>query len=191
MNSWKQNVAQWSSLQSSLRDLNDIVQRTGELLVETLRAGKKILACGNGGSAAQASHLCTELVGRYRLPRRPLNAVCLSADGSLVTCIINDYDPLDLFARQVQGVGQPGDCLVGLSTSGASENVARALRATRECGMKTIAVLGRSGDPAADKPAFGIADHEIVIPHDRNARIQEAHLMIIHTWCDMIDEAFA
>ncbi|UCG16351.1 MAG: SIS domain-containing protein [Phycisphaerales bacterium] len=189
MNTWNDNLTEWDRLRASLSELETSIGRTGRLLIETLRADKKILACGNGGSAAQASHLCTELVGRYRRQRRSLGAVCLSADGPLLTCIANDFDPADVFARQVQGLGQPGDCLVGLTTSGASQNIARALRAARERGLGTVALLGRCGDPAAKRPACDVAEHEIIIPSTATARIQEAHLLIIHTWCDMIDGA--
>jgi D-sedoheptulose 7-phosphate isomerase len=96
-----------------------------------------------------------------------------------------------VFARQVKGLGRPGDCLVALSTSGASRNVAQALEAAREAKLATIALLGRGGESHADRPVFGIADHEIVVPHGVTARIQEAHLLIIHTWCDLIDKRFA
>jgi len=189
MNTWDRNLTEASDLLVSLRPLGDAIRHTGGIIVETLRTAHKVLACGNGGSASQASHLCAELVGRYRRPRRPLNAVCLCSDGPLLTCLVNDFDPRDLFARQVRGLGQPGDCLIGLSTSGASENVARAIQAAREGSLKTIALLGRSGDPAVNRPVLGLADHEIVIPHSTTARIQETHLLVIHTWCDMIDAA--
>jgi D-sedoheptulose 7-phosphate isomerase len=119
-----------------------------------------------------------------------LPAVSLNADGSLLTCILNDYEPHALFARQVQGVGEVGDCLVGLTTSGNSENVARALQTARDGGLSTIALLGNSGGTVASKPAFGIADHEIVVPCSTTARIQEIHILIIHTWCEMIDDEF-
>ncbi len=190
MNHWRRNVEELVGLRAGLESLDGRIAESGQRLIATLKAGKKVLACGNGGSASQASHLCTELVGRYRRPRKPLNAISLNADGSLLTCIINDYEPHDVFARQVLGVGEGGDCLVGLTTSGNSENVARALRTARDAGLSTIALLGQGGGAEAGKSASGIADHEIIVPCTTTARIQETHLLIIHTWCEMIDDEF-
>jgi D-sedoheptulose 7-phosphate isomerase len=190
MNHWQQNIEEWSELRSALASLDEQITQGAGRLIDALKSGHKVLACGNGGSASQASHLCTELVGRYRRPRRPLNAISLNADGSLLTCIVNDYAAHDLFARQVLGVGAAGDCLVALTTSGRSDNVARALRTAREVGLSTVALLGQSGEARADRPVFGIADVEIVVPCATTARIQEAHLLIIHTWCEMIDDEF-
>jgi D-sedoheptulose 7-phosphate isomerase len=184
---WDHNIGQWNELRTLLAELGPIVETTGRVLVETLRSGGMVLACGNGGSASQASHLCAELVGRYRRERPPLRAASLTADGASLTCIVNDFDPDEMFARQVRGLGRAGDCLVGLSTSGASRNVARALEAARDARLPTIALLGRSGESCRERPIFGIADHEIVVPHSAAARIQEAHLLIIHTWCDLIE----
>lgn len=190
MKAWEHNIGQWSELQTFLPELGPVVEATGRVLVDTLRSGGTVLACGNGGSASQASHLCAELVGRYQRERRPLRATSLTADGASLTCIVNDFEPDELFARQVLGLGRPGDCLVALSTSGASRNVARALEAAREAELKTIALLGRSGS-VEQTPVFGIADHEIIVPHRATARIQETHLLIIHTWCDLIDARLA
>jgi D-sedoheptulose 7-phosphate isomerase len=191
MKAWEQNLGQWDELRTLLAELGPLVETTGQVLVETFRSGGMVLACGNGGSASQASHLCAELVGRYQRERQPLRAASLTADGASLTCIVNDFEADDLFARQVRGLGRPGDCLVALSTSGASRNVARVLEAARDGGLQTIALLGRSGESRADRPVFEIADHEIVVPDSTTARIQEAHLLIIHTWCDLIDERFA
>jgi D-sedoheptulose 7-phosphate isomerase len=191
VNVWNQNIGQWNELRTLLAELGPIAETTGQVLIDTLRSGGMVLACGNGGSASQASHLCAELVGRYRRERPPLRAASLTADGASLTCIVNDFEADDVFARQVQGLGRAGDCLVGLSTSGASRNVARALEAARKAQLKTIALLGRSGESCVERPVFGIADHEIVVPHSAAARIQEAHLLIIHTWCDLIDARFA
>jgi D-sedoheptulose 7-phosphate isomerase len=191
MSLWKQALAEGLDLHSRLGPLGGPIDQAAQTLVQTLQAGRTVFACGNGGSASQAAHFCGELVGRYRANRVPLAAVCLSSDGPLLTCLINDYDPADVFARQVRGLARPGDCVVGLSTSGASQNVARALQAARDNGARTIALLGRSGSPEAPKPVFGLADTEIVVPDARTARIQEAHLMIIHTWCEQLDEVFA
>jgi D-sedoheptulose 7-phosphate isomerase len=146
--------------------------------------GARLLVCGNGGSASQASHFATELVGRYSAERKPLPAVALSADGSLLTCIINDYAADALFARQVQGLGRPGDLLVGLTTSGKSPNVIAAVRAAKSSGLHTLALLGKGGGPLA-----GQAEKEWIVPSNTTARIQEAHLFFIHLTCEYIDAA--
>jgi D-sedoheptulose 7-phosphate isomerase len=191
MTIWQENLNRWQSLTSSLSDLAPAIDQAAQRIIEALKAGNKILACGNGGSAAEASHLCTELVGRYDQNRRSLPAVALAADASLLTCVLNDYGPNDVFARQVHGLGVAGDCLIGLSTSGASNNVAEAFQAARDRSVHTIALLGNGGPSDRPKPMFGLADQEIVVPSNITARIQEAHLLIIHTWCDLIDRAFA
>jgi D-sedoheptulose 7-phosphate isomerase len=148
--------------------------------------GARVLACGNGGSAAEAQHLATELVGRYQAERRPLPALALSADGSLLTCICNDYSAEAVFARQVLGLGRPGDLLVGLSTSGRSRNVLAAVTAARRHGLHTLALLGKGGGDLA-----GLAEREWVVPSSSTARIQEAHLLFIHVVCDYVDAALA
>ncbi|MBN1512588.1 MAG: SIS domain-containing protein [Phycisphaerae bacterium] len=191
MSLWKQTTTETLDLCSRLEPLGGPIDQAAQTIAQTLQAGRTVFACGNGGSASQAAHFCGELVGRYRANREPLAAVCLSSDGPLLTCLINDYDAVDVFARQVRALVRPGDCVVGLSTSGASQNVARALLAARERGARTIALLGRSGSPDSAKPVFGLADAEIVVPDSRTARIQEVHLMIIHTWCEHLDEVFA
>lgn len=160
------------------------VARTGEVLAATLANGGTILWCGNGGSAADSQHLAAEFSGRFRLDRRPLRAVALTTDSSALTCIANDFGFADVFARQVEAVGRPGDALVVISTSGNSENIRRALRTAREFGIVTVALLGKGGGPAAAE-----ADHAVIVPADSTARIQEAHIFIGHVWCEMIEAA--
>jgi phosphoheptose isomerase len=160
---------------------NQIVTGT-TLLVECLKYGHKVLACGNGGSAADAAHFTTELLCRFEMERRPLAAVALTTDGSFLTAVGNDYDYDRVFSRQVEGLGRPGDVLVALSTSGNSPNVLAALTAARERKIKTLALLGCEGGEAR-----GMADVEIIVPDDSTARVQEAHKVVIHLLCGMIE----
>ncbi|MDF2441021.1 MAG: D-sedoheptulose 7-phosphate isomerase [Abditibacteriota bacterium] len=161
------------------------IEAIGALIIEALRNGGKILTCGNGGSAAEAQHFAEELVGRYKRERRSLPAVCLVADGTLLTCILNDYGADEIFARQSDSMACPGDVLVGFSTSGQSENVRRAIERTRARGVATVALLGRDGGATR-----GLADHEVIIESTVTARVQEAHLLVLHLLCELIDEAF-
>lgn len=154
------------------------------LLVDTLRNGGVVFACGNGGSALQAQHLAAELVGRFRRERRPLPSLALTADSGAVTGIANDYGYEEVFARQVAGLGKSGDLLVLLSTSGASVNILRACGAARERGMRTVA-LTREGGPLAAS-----ADLALAVPSENTARIQECHLLLIHLLCERIDAEF-
>ncbi len=161
------------------------VQKGGEMIVQALRGGNKILTCGNGGSAADALHLSEELVGRYLADRQSLPAVSLVADPTLLTCIGNDYGFERLFSRQVEGLGKPGDVLVIFSTSGNSENLLRALEAARERQLQSIALLGKDGGKAK-----GQADLEIIVPSTVTARIQEIHTLILHMWLDQVEQVF-
>ena len=161
------------------------IDRAGDLILAALRAGRKVIACGNGGSAAEAQHLTTELVGRYFKNRRSLPAVALSADGTLVTCIGNDYGYDEVFSRQIEGLAQPGDVVVALTSSGNSPNILKALATARRLGLDSIALLGRGGGKAQ-----GLATVDIVVPGDSGAAAQECHLFLIHHFCERVDEAF-
>jgi len=158
------------------------VEAAGRLLVGALRGGGKVLMCGNGGSAADAQHFAAELVGRYRTEREPLAAVALTTDTSILTAVGNDYGFEPIFERQVRALARPGDVVVGLSTSGSSKNVVRALFAARERGARTIAMLGANGGPVAEH-----ADVAIRIPATETARIQEGHITVIHALCELVD----
>lgn len=145
--------------------------------------GGKILFCGNGGSAADSQHLAAELTGRFINDRRPLAALALSTDTSALTCIANDYSFAEVFARQVQGLGRSGDVLVGISTSGNSRNVIRAVEEARAVGMQVVGLLGRDGGTLLE-----LCDVSIVVPSQVTARIQEAHILIGHTLCGLIEK---
>lgn len=159
-----------------------LVGRIGLQLSAALRAGHKLLFFGNGGSAADCQHLAAELSGRFQRERRPLAALALTADTSVLTCVANDFGYEEVFARQVAALGQPGDCAVGLSTSGKSRSVLRALAVARAAGLHTIGLTGRDG---GYMPSF--CDQCVVIPHEDTARIQEAHLFIGHALCAQIE----
>ena len=153
--------------------------------VQALRAGGKILSCGNGGSAADAMHLAEELVGRYRSNRRSLPGVCLTADATALTCIANDFGFDEVFARQVEGLGAKGDLLVCFSTSGNSPNILRALDAAQLRGVKTVALLGKDGGKAK-----GRADFELIVGSGDTARVQEAHTLILHALLEVVEREF-
>jgi D-sedoheptulose 7-phosphate isomerase len=151
-------------------------------LVEILAAGGQLLLFGNGGSAADAQHIATELVGRFYLERRPLPALPLTVNTSALTAIGNDYEFADVFSRQVEAYGRAGDGAIGLSTSGNATNVVEGIRAARRIGMVTIGLTGRDGGQLA-----GEVDIAIRVPSDDTPRIQEAHIMLGHLWCQGIE----
>jgi D-sedoheptulose 7-phosphate isomerase len=168
----------------ALTTLRAEIDRAGDLMLATLRRGK-LLICGNGGSAAEAAHFATELVGRYAKNRRSLPAVALSSDGSLLSCIGNDYGYDQVFARQIEGLAQPGDLVVVLTSSGNSGNILAALAAAQRRGLESVAFLGRGGGKAK-----GLATCDLIMPGTSGAAAQEAHLFLIHHFCDRIDAAF-
>jgi len=169
----------------ALATIRPAIDRAGDMILATLRRGGKLLVCGNGGSAAEAAHFATELVGRYAKTRRSLPAIALSSDGSLVTCIGNDFGYGEIFARQIAGLARPGDLVVVLTSSGNSANVIAALDEARKRGLESVAFLGRGGGKAG-----GLATCDLVMPGQSGAAAQEAHLFLIHHFCERIDEAF-
>ncbi len=156
-----------------------------DLMFTTLTQGNKILACGNGGSAADCQHFAAELVGRFEKERLPLPAMALTTDTSILTAIGNDYQFKDVFARQVQAFGQPNDLLLAISTSGNSANVISAIEVAHDREMSVVALTGKGGGKIGS--LLTDTDIHICVPHDRTARIQEVHLLIIHCLCDGID----
>jgi D-sedoheptulose 7-phosphate isomerase len=158
----------------------------GDALLAAFRNGNKLMTCGNGGSAAEAAHLAEEFTGRFYRERGPFPGMCLSIDGSVLTCIGNDYSFDEVFARQVRAFAKPGDVLVGFTTSGNSENVIRAVTAARECGVITCLFSGKTGGRAN-----GLADFEIVVRsvNPSSMRIQECHQLMLHALCDYVERA--
>jgi D-sedoheptulose 7-phosphate isomerase len=169
----------------ALTTIRPAIDRAGQMIVSALQHGGKLLICGNGGSAAEAAHFATELVGRYAKTRRSLPAIALSSDGSLLSCIGNDFGYEHVFARQVAGLGQRGDLVVVLTSSGNSGNIVAALSEAKKLGIDSIAFLGRGGGKAK-----GLATCDLIMPGQSGAAAQEAHLFLIHHFCELIDEAF-
>jgi D-sedoheptulose 7-phosphate isomerase len=165
--------------------LAEPLARSVEIMVASLSAGGKILACGNGGSAADAQHFAAELVNRFEVERPPLASVALTTDSSTLTSIANDYDFNQIFEKQVRAIGRKGDVLLAISTSGNSPNVLAASRAAHELGIAVVALVGRDGGKIA--AALKSSDVNICVPHERTARIQEVHLLALHCICDGID----
>ncbi len=166
----------------SLASVEVEVDVAAVLLTESLRNGGKIMSCGNGGSAAEAAHFSTELLCRLEGERPPLASINLTADGSFMTATANDYSYGRVFARQVEGLGRPGDALLVLSTSGNSPNIIEALHEARKRGIRTVALLGKSGGEAAP-----LADVAVIVPCERTMHIQEAHLALVHILCWKIE----
>jgi D-sedoheptulose 7-phosphate isomerase len=168
---------------SNLYEIEERVLNTGELLVSALKAGNKVMICGNGGSAADSQHFAAELVGRFEQERRGLPAIALTTDTSILTAIGNDYGYDTIFARQVEALGKAGDVLIGISTSGNSSNIILAVESAKNIGVRTIGLLGRDGGKLA-----ALVDAAVIVPHSVTARIQEAHIFIIHFWCALIEK---
>ena len=166
----------------SLSSLEAQMVNAADLIEQCLRAGNKLLVCGNGGSAADAAHFATELVVRFAKDRRAYPAICLAGDGGLLTAAGNDYCFNEIFARQVAAVGVPGDMLICLTTSGKSRNVERALEEAKAHKLKTIAFLGRDGGST-----IGMADVELLVRSNSTARIQESHQLLLHVLCETIE----
>jgi D-sedoheptulose 7-phosphate isomerase len=165
------------------------VARAASQLATTLTAGRKILICGNGGSAADAQHFSAELLNRFESERRPLPAIALTTDTSTLTSIANDYAYQEVFAKPVRALGQPGDALIALSTSGRSANVNAAVRVAQEMGLGIVALTGRDGGALA--ALLRPEDTELRVPDPSTARIQEMHILILHVICAVIDHHFA
>jgi D-sedoheptulose 7-phosphate isomerase len=160
------------------------ILRAARELIATIESGKKILVCGNGGSAADAQHFAAELVGRFEKERASYQAIALTTDSSALTAIGNDFGFEHIFSRQVEGLGRKGDMLIAISTSGNSPNIQKAVQKAASMGMQTIGLLGRDGGGIK-----GDVGYPIIVPHDRTARIQEAHSFILHFWACCVDEA--
>jgi D-sedoheptulose 7-phosphate isomerase len=180
----QQFLASAAVQQEAARTLAEPVAAAAEKVIAALRAGRKVLLCGNGGSAADAQHIAAELVGRYARERRGLPAVALTTDTSALTAIGNDYGFDRIFARQVEALAQAGDVLIAISTSGNSPNVLQAVETARQLGVGTIGLAGRGGGALR-----ALADLCLVAPHEETARIQELHITIGHIICDLVEAA--
>jgi D-sedoheptulose 7-phosphate isomerase len=185
MMSFESSLAETVRTFQALPEIRPAIDRAGQMILATLRRGGKLLICGNGGSAAEAAHFSTELVGRYAKDRRALPAIALNADGSLLTCVVNDYGYEHAFSRQVAGFARPEDLLVVLTTSGNSSNILAALHEANKMGIESLAFLGRGGGKAK-----GLATCDLIIPGKSGPATQEAHLFLIHHFCELIDAEF-
>ena len=161
-----------------------IAAAVGALLM-CVTGGGKVMACGNGGSAADAHHFAAEFVGRFERERPELGAIALSTDSSIITAIANDYNFDQIFSKQVRALGQPGDVLLAISTSGNSRNVLAAIEAAHERDLIVVALTGKGGGKIAQ--LLRETDVHVCVPHDRTARIQEVHLLVLHCLCDGVD----
>ena len=181
-NSLAEHIALFETLRASY---SANITECADLIFKTFQAGKKILLCGNGGSAADAQHIAAELVGRYESERIGLPAIALTTDTSALTALANDYSFERIFARQVEALAADGDLLIAISTSGNSPNVISAVMTARGRGCKILGMTGANG-----KKLASLSDACLLIPATRTARIQEAHITIAHIWCEMIDERY-
>lgn len=178
------------SAELKMQAAEDLVEPIGqavEIMFSALANGNKILACGNGGSAADCQHFAAELIGRFERERLPLPAIALTTDTSILTAVANDYSFAEIYSKQVQAFGLAGDVLLAISTSGNSANVVKAIEAAQERDMRIVALTGKTGGIIATM--LNDEDAHICVPHDRTARIQEVHLLTIHCICDGIDNA--
>ena len=182
MPSFQQSLEELAALTAACAPLAPVVDAAGAAILAALVAGNKLMTCGNGGSAADALHLAEELVGRYSRDRRALAGLCLNADPTAITCICNDYGYEHVFSRGVEALGKPGDVLVGFTTSGNSDNVIRAFEVAAGIGITTILLAGKDGGKAR-----GSCNHEIIIPSQNTARIQEIHTLVLHQWLEAVD----
>jgi D-sedoheptulose 7-phosphate isomerase len=166
----------------NLVDKIENIEKSAKVLVKALLAGNRILICGNGGSAADSQHFAAELIGRFEKERESLPAIALTTDTSILTAVGNDYGYDFVFEKQVKGLGRRGDVLVGISTSGNSSNVIRAVESAKKKEMPSIGMLGKDGGKLKD-----LVDIPIIVPHNVTARIQEAHIFILHFWAAVIE----
>ncbi len=166
-----------------LTGLEEPLARATQMVLTCLTSGHKLLICGNGGSASDATHLATEFLCRYQGDRRPYPAISLTANGELMTAIGNDYSADEIFARQIWGLAKPGDLLITFTTSGKSKNIRRALEEARRLGIESICFLGRDGGSTK-----GLATLDLLVAGDNTARIQEGHKLLFHALCETVEE---
>jgi D-sedoheptulose 7-phosphate isomerase len=183
LTTFEEAIAEHAGVIESIKGIRTNVEDIGKKLSEILRCGGKIMFCGNGGSAADSQHLAAELTGRFRRDRVPLAGLALSTDSSALTCISNDYSFNEVFARQVRAIGRPGDALVGISTSGNSPNVQNAVIEGNKIGIFTVGLLGNDGGALGQ-----LCARNITIGSRSTARVQEAHILVGHILCAIIEE---
>jgi D-sedoheptulose 7-phosphate isomerase len=174
------------SMITRLADCSAVIEAAGELLINAIKQGGKILLCGNGGSAADCQHIAAEFVVRYEKKRKAMAAIALTTDSSILTAHANDFDFETVFSRQIEALGNDKDCLIAISTSGKSKNILRAVEAAKSKGMIVIGLTGCEGGELSKQ-----ATVSVIVPSVVTARIQEAHILIGHWWCGAIEEALS
>ena len=179
----KQHLAEHLSVASQIESLKADIQSIAQTLIQALKDHKTIFWCGNGGSASDSQHLAGELIGRFVGNRLPLKSISLTTGGAEGSCIANDFGYDQIFSRQVEGLGSEGDVLIGITTSGNSQNVLNAYKTANGIGMKTVGLLGKGGGKAAS-----LVQQSIIVPSNTTARIQEMHILIGHILCDLIED---
>jgi D-sedoheptulose 7-phosphate isomerase len=179
----QQHIEEHLSVAKQLSSLESSIKMIAATLIDALGHQKTIFWCGNGGSASDSQHLAGELIGRFVGDRKPLKSIALNADSAVMTCIVNDYGYEHIYSRQVEGLGSEGDVLIGITTSGNSQNVLNAFKVANNKGMKTIGLLGKGGGRAVS-----LIQQSIIIPSNTTARIQEMHILIGHILCDLIED---
>ena len=184
-NIFENELAAHVEVANKMGALSEAIEQAAKFIAGALKSGGRVLICGNGGSAADAQHFAAELTGRYKSERAPLAGIALTTDTSALTAIANDYGYEDVFARQCAALGRAGDVLVGISTSGNSANVLAAISAARGLGLATVGLSGKGGGAMNDA-----CELNIVVPSNDTARIQEMHILIIHSICQWVDNAF-
>ena len=182
----KKHIFEHKAILNSMVNLEESIAETATLLIKCLKNNGTIFWCGNGGSASDSQHLAGELVGRFVDERRPLKSIALTADSAVMTCIVNDYGYEHIFSRQIEALGNMGDVVVGISTSGNSENVIRAFEVAKQKGIKTIGLLGKGGGKSS-----AIVNQSLIVSSESTARVQEMHILIGHILCDLIEEGLS
>lgn len=180
---FKKNLREHIELINKIDALEESINYASFKMISAIKNGGKLIFCGNGGSASDAQHIAAEFIGRFVEDRDPINAISITTDTSALTCISNDYDYSQVFARQVQGIGSKNDCLIGISTSGNSKNIENAIIKANEIGIYTIGLLGKGGGKISKK-----CDTHITVPSDITARIQEMHILIGHTIVEIVEK---
>lgn len=186
MNTFMSELEDHQSMITRLADCSGVIEAAGELLINALKQGGKVLLCGNGGSAADCQHIATEFVVRYEKKRKAMAAIALTTDSSILTAHANDFDFETVFSRQIEALGNDKDCLIAISTSGKSKNILRAVEAAKLKGMVVIGLTGCEGGELSKQ-----ATVSVIVPSVVTARIQEAHILIGHWWCGAIEEALS
>lgn len=186
MKTFISDLEEHNALMKKLANCSGRIETVGTVLINTLKQGGKILLCGNGGSAADCQHIAAELVVQYQKQRKALAAIALTTDSSILTANANDFGFDTVYSRQIEAFANEKDCLIAISTSGNSENILKAVEAATLIGMTVIGLTGRDGGKLRE-----LVTHPVIVPSEVTARIQEAHILIGHWWCGLIEEAFS